>query len=119
MWFTIRPASISLASAFLSPAERLERSTSSGAGAKRAAIWLSSSVLGNEFSAEAGAGVFWAVAMMVDTSRNIRSRSMGVDGPRGKGYQFRRGRQPSAEHTEGRAFGESRFSPEVSERKAK
>jgi hypothetical protein len=27
---------------------------------------------------EAGAGVFWAVAMMVDTSRNVRSRRMGV-----------------------------------------
>jgi hypothetical protein len=34
--------------------------------------------LGNEASAEAGAGVFWAVAMMVDTSRNVRSRRMGV-----------------------------------------
>src|SRR3954451_313789 len=84
MWFTIRPASISLASAFLSPAERLERSTSRGAGANRAAIWLSSSALGNEVAAEAGAGVFWAVAMMVDTRRNVRSRRICVEGPREK-----------------------------------
>src|SRR5579859_4752394 len=88
MWFTIRPASISLASAFLSPAERLERSTSRGAGAKRAAIWLSSSALGNEVPAEAGAGVFWAVAMMVDTSRKVRSRRMGVRVPREKDNSF-------------------------------
>src|SRR5579859_3040350 len=84
MWFTIRPASMSLASAFLSPAERPERSTSRGAGAKRAAIWLSSSALGNDVPAEAGAGVFWAVAMRVDTSRNVRSRRMGVRVPREK-----------------------------------
>ena len=74
----MRPASISLASAFLSPAERPERSTSKFTGANRAAIWLSSSALGNDVSAEAGAGVFWAVAMMVDTRRNVRSRRMGV-----------------------------------------
>src|ERR1041385_5437267 len=79
MWFTICPASISLASAFLSPAERPVRSTSRGAGANRAAIWLSSSALGKEVSAEAGAGVFWAVAIIVDTSKNVRSRRMGVE----------------------------------------
>lgn len=55
----------------------------------RAAIWLSSSALGNaagvELGEDAGAGVFWAVAMMVDTSRNVRSRRIGVGVPRGKG----------------------------------
>jgi hypothetical protein len=38
---------------------------------------LSSSAFGNDVGEDAGIGGFWAVAMMVDTSRNVRSRRMG------------------------------------------
>jgi hypothetical protein len=44
--------------------------------------------LGKEVSAvfgeDVGAGVFWAVAMMVDTRRNVRSRRICLGVPSGK-----------------------------------